>query len=367
MRTLYKMFMHLYITTVSATLVQHFTLYLVIMTYVWSGKSITAEVMYFVIGCFQGVTFTLVTLIPYGMFHTSEFIAAAKRIQKLLRIIGNERNMEEYKSEVKEAHISLRNVTVILADKKILSDINFDLKKGLTVLTGNTGSGKSVLVMTLLKQYEITEGTLLIEGTRRISYVSQDSWLFPSTIRQNILFGERYNVQRYQQVLKVCALYHDFNSFEFGDDTVVADRGINLSKGQRTRISLARAIYRESDIYLLDPLVADFIFKNCIRKFLADKLVVLITYNENFIRQADNVINMNQNGPVVSVKASTEATEEIQKESRIENVLRVNDQREGENTDVDSKLLSERENRVNVYREDKTVRSCILACLSTIY
>jgi ATP-binding cassette subfamily C (CFTR/MRP) protein 4 len=358
MRTLYKMFMHLYITTVSATLVQHFTLYLVIMTYVWSGKSITAEVMYFVVGCFQGVTFTLVTLIPYGMFHTSEFIAAAKRIQKLLRIIGNERNMEEYKSEVKEAHISLRNVTVILADKKILSDVNFDIKKGLTVLTGNTGSGKSVLVMTLLKQYEITEGTLLIEG--RLSYASQDSWLFPSTIRQNILFGERYNVQRYQQVLKVCALHHDFNSFEFGDDTVVADRGINLSKGQRTRISLARAIYRESDIYLLDdclssldPLVADFIFKNCIRKFLADKLVVLITYNENFIRQADNVINMNQNGPIVSIKASTEAIEEIENESPIENVLRVNDQREGENTNVDGKLLNERENRVNVYREDK--------------
>jgi ATP-binding cassette subfamily C (CFTR/MRP) protein 4 len=226
------------------------------------------------------------------------------------------------------------------------------------VLTGNTGTGKSVLVMTLLKQYEITTGALLIEG--RISYVSQESWLFPSTIRENILFGQRYNVQRYQEVLQVCALCHDFNSCEFGDATVVADRGINLSKGQKARISLARAIYRESDIYLLDdclssldPLVADFIFKNCIKKFLADKLIMLVTHNENFICQADNVINMNQNVSIVSINASSEATEKTENETPTENVLRENDQREREDTDVDSKLISEGENRLNVYREDK--------------
>jgi ATP-binding cassette subfamily C (CFTR/MRP) protein 4 len=358
MRTLYKMFMYLFFTTVSATLVQHFTLYLVIMTYIWSGKTITAELMYFVVGCFQGVTFTLVILIPYGMFYTSEFIAAVKRIQQLFKIIGMKRNMEENQPEMKEAHISLGNVTVILAEKKILSDVSFDLKKGLTVLTGNTGTGKSVLVMTLLKQYEITTGALLIEG--RISYVSQESWLFPSTIRENILFGQRYNVQRYQEVLEVCALCHDFNSFEFGDATVVADRGINLSKGQKARISLARAIYRESDIYLLDdclssldPLVADFIFKNCIKKFLADKLIMLVTHNENFISQADNVINMNQNVPIVSINAASEATEESRNETPIENVLRMNDQRGEQSTDVDSNLLSERENSLNLYREDK--------------
>jgi ATP-binding cassette subfamily C (CFTR/MRP) protein 4 len=353
MRTLYKMFMYLFFTTVSATLVQHFTLYLVIMTYIWSGSTITAELMYFVVGCFQGVTFTLVILIPYGMFYTSEFIAAAKRIQQLFKIIGMKRNMEEYQPEMKEAHISLGSVAVILAEKKILSDVRFDLKKGLTVLTGNTGTGKSVLVMTLLKQYEITTGALLIEG--RISYVSQESWLFPSTIRENILFGQRYNVQRYQEVLQVCSLCHDFNSFEFGDATVVADRGINLSKGQKARISLARAIYRESDIYLLDdclssldPLVADFIFKNCIKKFLADKLIMLVTHNENFISQADNVINMNQNVPILSINAEYQ---ESRNETPIENVM--NDQRGEQSTDVDSKLLSERENSLNLYREDK--------------
>jgi hypothetical protein len=121
--------MYLFFTTVSATLVQHFTLYLVIMTYIWSGSTITAELMYFVVGCFQGVTFTLVILIPYGMFYTSEFIAAAKRIQQLFKIIGMKRNMEEYQPEMKEAHISLGSVTVILAEKKFLVMLALTLRK----------------------------------------------------------------------------------------------------------------------------------------------------------------------------------------------------------------------------------------------
>lgn len=195
----------------------------------------------------------------------------------------------------------------------------------LFAVTGNIGSGKSSLLKTILNEYAISGGKIKVRGT--ISYAPEEPWLFPSTIRQNILFGQPFQQKRYQEVLQVCALTHDLNQFEKLDNTVVGDKGINLSKGQQARICLARAVYKDSDIYLLDDCLSaldahvcginclekgsfrnsglqvnNHVFKECISGFLSEKLVILVCNNVSNIRQVPtgNVLFM-ENGETLDL------------------------------------------------------------------
>ena len=85
-----------------------------------------------------------------------------------------------------------------------------------------------------------------------IAYVSQTSWIQSGTIRDNILFGKSMDENRYENAIKACALDKDINGFSHGDLTEIGQRGLNLSGGQKQRVQLARAVYNDADIYLLD-------------------------------------------------------------------------------------------------------------------
>ncbi|XP_018565538.1 probable multidrug resistance-associated protein lethal(2)03659 [Anoplophora glabripennis] len=291
-------------------LVSRVSIYLLIMTYLWTGHLLTAEIVYFVQHSYSQLNSYITVSIPFGIAQTAELYASMKRIQKFL-------NSEELKDnqqtrDVSEPKVLLRNVSVKLKDAVVLQDASLSVNKGLHLISGNVGSGKSAILKVIMKEYPITKGQLLVEGT--ISYASQEPWLFPSTIKQNILFGQPYNERRYQEVLHVCALTLDINQFEQGDQTVVGDRGVNLSKGQQARINLARAVYKESDIYLLDDCLSAvdthvnmFVFKNCIKGFLKDKIVILVTHNINHIKQVygRNVLYVD-NGTTLSIDKQKE-------------------------------------------------------------
>lgn len=134
--------------------------------------------------------------------------------------------------------------------------MNLSVEKGkLYCLIGKVGSGKTSLLLTLLGETNLIQGQIKIEGS--ISYASQEAWIFVASVRDNIIFGESFDQQKYNKVVKVCALQQDFEQFGDGDQTIVGEKGSSLSGGQKARINLARSIYRDADIYLLDdPLSA---------------------------------------------------------------------------------------------------------------
>ena len=122
-------------------------------------------------------------------------------------------------------------------------------------------------------------GKVQVEG--KISYVSQSAWIFSGTVRDNILFGNEFKEEKYQRVINACALKDDMTKFPQGDLTQLGERGVSLSGGQKAQVSLARAVYYDAQVYLLDdPLsavdnkVGKRIFEKCIRGLLSDRLKI---------------------------------------------------------------------------------------------
>ena len=136
--------------------------------------------------------------------------------------------------------------------KEILTDITIQRDTpGLVLICGPVGSGKTSLLATILGgELELTNGSVKCEGT--LAYVSDTPWVFPGTVRENILFHLPYNEKLYHEVIRACQLERDLNSFPSKDFARIGEHGGTLSGGQRTRIALARAIYSQTDIYLLD-------------------------------------------------------------------------------------------------------------------
>jgi ATP-binding cassette subfamily C (CFTR/MRP) protein 4 len=237
-------------------------------------------------------------LIPKGMHEVVKLIAVLKRIERFLQNADSEMQSKRENKNNFPSEIKLSNVDVCVGNHTIFEKINLKIDNGLNVVTGSVASGKSFLLNVIMQEHQPVSGNLYVNG--RISFASQQSWLFPSTIKQNIMFGANYDEERYRNVLQVCALAQDLECLRGGDGFFVAERGVNLSKGQQSRINLARAVYRDSEIYLLndslsnlDVLVADHVFEKCMKGFLKDKLVILTTQNPKYIRGADNNMTVN--------------------------------------------------------------------------
>ena len=233
--------------------------------------------------------------------------------QKAKRTSGNESFSNMKKEEENTEKVSLsREVTdkesIILyvsnlsyakthrEDEFILEDINFFApSKSLTVITGPVGSGKSTLLSAIAGEISNASGTIDYQGS--VIYLPQTAWVFSGTIKENILFGQPLEESKYERIIDVCALKEDFKRLPGGDQTVVGERGEVLSGGQQARVSLARAVYADGDIYLLDdPLSAvDFkvgqhIFNKCIKDLLGDKIVLFASHQQQHMENADQVI-----------------------------------------------------------------------------
>ncbi|CBI35972.3 unnamed protein product, partial [Vitis vinifera] len=179
-----------------------------------------------------------------------------------------------------------------------LRDVNMEVKWGQKVaVCGPVGAGKSSLLYAILGEIPKVSGTVDVFGS--IAYVSQTSWIQSGTIRDNILYGRPMDKTKYEKAIKACALDKDINSFDHGDLTEIGQRGLNMSGGQKQRIQLARAVYNDANIYLLDdPFsavdahTAAVLFNDCIMSALAQKTVILVTHQVEFLSAVDKILVM---------------------------------------------------------------------------
>src|SRR5690606_33277800 len=132
-----------------------------------------------------------------------------------------------------------------------LTDINFECKHGeLLMIVGRVGSGKSSLLNGIIGEMRKVSGKVEVNGS--LAYCAQQAWIQNATLRDNITFGKPFDKEKYEHVIKICALAKDLEILKYGDMTEIGEKGINLSGGQRQRVSLARAVYQDKDIYLFD-------------------------------------------------------------------------------------------------------------------
>ncbi|KAF5793382.1 putative ABC-type xenobiotic transporter [Helianthus annuus] len=179
-----------------------------------------------------------------------------------------------------------------------LRDINIEVARGQkVVICGPVGAGKSSLLYAILREITRNSGTVDVFGS--IAYVSQASWIQSGTIRDNVLYGKSMDKIRYKNAIESCALDKDVNDFDHGDLTEIGQRGLNMSGGQKQRIQLARAVYDDADIYLLDdPFsavdahTAATLFNDCVMTCLREKTVILVTHQVEFLSAVDHILVM---------------------------------------------------------------------------
>ena len=188
-----------------------------------------------------------------------------------------------------------------------LKNINFMVKPGeILGIIGEVGSGKSSLLQSILNCLILLNPKecdgIYIKG--KIGYVSQIPWIQNETIKNNILFFKEFNREKYDKILEKCQLKYDLDILEGGDLTEIGEKGVNLSGGQKVRISLARAVYSDPDIYLLDDPISALdanigkkIMNDLIINYLKGKTRIIVTHALQYLQYMDRIIYM-KNGRI---------------------------------------------------------------------
>ena len=202
-------------------------------------------------------------------------------------------------------------------DKSVLSEIKFSIEQGQTLgIVGVTGSGKTTLLKLLLREYDVVDGEILLNGENiknyklkdlrsLIGYVPQDQVLFAMSIKENIRFADpAYSDERVEEVTKLCGLYNDIKSMPDGIDTIIGERGVSLSGGQKQRIAMSRALIMNPDILILDDSLSavDAKTENIILENLKEerkgKTTIITAHRLSAIVHADLIIVMD-NGKII--------------------------------------------------------------------
>lgn len=275
--------------------------------------------------------------------HVQESAVSVNRVEEFL----NEEETEKYEQlrhggidEEGNEMIGFKNATLSWGTKEVITedstaafrlmdiDIKFAIGK-LNIIAGPTGSGKTSLLMALLGEMTMIRGKVYLPGgysredvrpdpetglTESVAYCAQQAWLVNANIKENILFANSLDEQRYKDVIVACALERDLEILDAGDETLVGEKGITLSGGQKQRISLARALYSNSRHLLLDDCLsavdshtAKWIFENCIMgPLMRNRTCILVTHNIALTVPRSQYVVVLDNGKI-EVQGTSEA------------------------------------------------------------
>ncbi|KAL7711246.1 ATP-binding cassette protein subfamily C member 1, partial [Lotmaria passim] len=242
-----------------------------------------------------------------------------------------------------------------LVSRDLLHDVNLIFPDSqLTMVIGATGCGKSTLLGALMGEYEVRKGEAW--AAKSIAYVPQQPWIMNATVRDNILFFDEERAVDLKDVIRCCQLEADLKTLPSGLETEIGEKGINLSGGQKARVSLARAVYASREVYLLDdPLsaldahVGERVVSEVLLGRLAGRTRVLATHQLHLLSLADHIVVL-QRGRV-AFTGSYAAFKQADLEETLRGELKTKDKADGLShavvSESESELEEEEEEQMN--------------------
>ena len=294
----------------------------IFLVHVGTGGILTPRSVFTVMSLVNVLQLEMTKHLSLGVMGTSECYVSINRIQNFLQFpeVGEDSRVikdppEEVEEDDDKSALSLSGVTCYWnsvnetsddsSDESscilflALSDVSLQFRmKELTCVIGPVGSGKSALLQVLVGELPLSSGKMA-RRCKTLSYAAQDPWIMDGTVRENVLLGCEWNKEWYDKVVNACGLDIDYLQLRKGDETIVGDRGVQLSGGQRARIGLARALYLDADVLVLDdPLsavdakVGRLIFYDAIQGLAIgrDKCVVLATHQHQYVSESRCVL-----------------------------------------------------------------------------
>jgi ABC-type multidrug transport system fused ATPase/permease subunit len=292
---------------------------------VWRNQTLSPSIAFTSISVFNEMRFALNAL-PETFINMLQSIVSLRRIERYLQGVEiapvSQLDGASHPISIKSATLSWAQARTVSASgsasssaastparKFMLVDISADFPAGeLSLICGKLGSGKTLLLLSLLGEADILTGQVLCPRSPpdalasfakqtptmedwivpgACAYVPQAAWLRNASIKDNILFNLPYNEQRYQKTLEVCALVSDLEILEDGDESEIGERGVNLSGGQKARVSLARAVYSRASVLLLDDVLsavdahtAQHLYTECLKgDLMRGRTVILVSHH----------------------------------------------------------------------------------------
>ncbi|KAJ4418671.1 hypothetical protein N0V85_001359 [Neurospora sp. IMI 360204] len=346
---------------------------------------LTPSVAFVSLGVFRGLEVTL-SVIPELTTDLLDAWISIKRMQEYL----DSPEVTVVSQDAEE--VSFQNASVAWPsdedineeDRFVLRNISVTFPKGeLSVISGKTGTGKSLMLSAILGEVDVLEGNLFVPrapslADRHDDKANKDSWIIPSaiayvaqipwienaTIKENILFGLPFDEERYKKTIEVCALKKDLEMLSDGESTEIGQNGINLSGGQKWRITLARAIYSRAGILVLDDIfsavdahVGRHIFDKCLNGVLATgrtrilvthhvalcepKTKYLVELGDGRVLEAGSVDKLREAGTLDQIKRHEVSPEEIEADEQAATAVNSDDSvdGDGEQAEADATAL----------------------------